>query len=68
MKSKLQIEVSERCTPMNVPEHSADCGYKKPVYNRTAQVLHLHYFPLATERVTVVHFAEDHILLQSVML
>ena len=32
---KDEIEARERCTPMNVPGHSADHGYKKPVYNRT---------------------------------
>ena len=33
---KDEIEAREHCTPMNVPGHSADHSYKKPVYNRTA--------------------------------
>ena len=33
---KDEIETREHCTPMNVPGHSVDHSYKKPVYNRTA--------------------------------
>ena len=33
---KDEIEARERCTPMNVPGHSAGHSYKKSVYNRTA--------------------------------
>ena len=75
---KDEIEARKRCTPMNVPGHSAYHGYKKPVYNRTAPSTasallsssnrKSYSCKFCRESHSTAECAEDHILLQSAML